>query len=517
VNDTDTTAAAGTAESRERQIIFLLCLLAAVHVFLFAAAFPFFANTDEQLHLDLAVKYSQGHVPRSLNSPCAEVLPFISIYGTLEFLWPPESQPDHRIPPPLWTLPPQAAAPIVLAKEQARKTITNQEASQPPLYYTVAGLWWRLGKAFRLDGGALLYWLRFLNVPVMAALVWLVWLAARAIFPKTLFPRLAAPALLAFMPQSAFYSIQNDVFSPLTFGLAFLLLTRWLQADPPGARLSLLTGLALAATFLTKISNLPLLAVSALAIGWKIRRLHRAGNLRAAAPAISCLAICAGLPMALWMAWCRINFGDFTGSAAKIKFLGWTHQPFAEWWRHPIFTPSGLWTFLCDRANAQGQVTETGNLATFWQGEMLWQGRPLAIHGMDLFYTILSLGLLALALAGLWRRAPAASAPQRQALRLAFLCFAASLAFFGFLSVIYDFHDCFYPSREHPYFTSGRLMLGALVPVLFLVAFGLERALCRLGDPFKFIVLAALLGLMLGAEITTDWPIFPNAYNWFHL
>lgn len=303
------------------------------------------------------------------------MLPFISIYGTLEYLWPPESQPNQRIPPPLWTLPRQTAAPAVLAKEQARKTIINQEASQPPLYYTVAGLWWRLGKALGLDGGALLYWLRFLNVPVMAALVWLVYLAARAIFPSNVFPRLAAPALLAFMPQSAFYSIQNDVFSPLTFGIAFLLLTRWLQAETPGARLSLFTGLALAAAFLTKISNLPLLAVSALAIGWKIRRLHRAGNLRAAVPAISCLVICAGLPMALWMAWCRINFGDFTGSLAKIKFLGWTHQPFAEWWRHPIFTPHGLWTFLCDRANAQGQVTETGNLATFWQGEMLWQGR----------------------------------------------------------------------------------------------------------------------------------------------
>ncbi len=49
--------------------------------------------------------------------------------------------------------------------------------------------------------------------------------------------------------------------------------------------------------------------------------------------------------MAAWMAWCKINFGDFTGSALKIQFLGWTHKPFAEWFHHPIFTRAGLLVF----------------------------------------------------------------------------------------------------------------------------------------------------------------------------
>jgi hypothetical protein len=30
-------------------------------------------------------------------------------------------------------------------------------------------------------------------------------------------------------------------------------------------------------------------------------------------------------------------------------------------------------------------------------------------------------------------------------------------------------------------------------------------------------VLAALLLFMLASEITIDWQIFPNEYNWFHL
>jgi hypothetical protein len=109
------------------------------------------------------------------------------------------------------------------------------------------------------------------------------------------------------------------------------------------------------------------------------------------------------------------------------------------------------------------------------------------------------------------------SAPQRQALRLSFACLAATVAFLGFLSLIYDFQDCFYPSREHPYFTSGRLMLGALIPFLLLFVYGLNRALNRLGDAVKFSVLGGFILFMLATEIAVDWPVFPNPYNWFHM
>ena len=65
------------------------------------------------------------------------------------------------------------------------------------------------------------------------------------------------------------------------------------------------------------------------------------------------------------------------------------------------------------------------------------------------------------------------TSPQRQALWLGFGSFCAAVAFLGFVSIIYDFHDCFYPARTHPYFTSGRLMLGALIPFLLLFVHGL--------------------------------------------
>lgn len=492
------------SESQERRIVWLLCLLAAVRVFVFCAAFPFFNNVDEQLHFDLAVKYAAGHLPRSLELVSTNATPYVVIYGTHEYLWASNDFPAARFPPP-WTRPMEEIGPRLVAWEASWNQVTNHEALQPPLYYALTGLAWRAGTALGLHDGFLLYGLRFLNLFVVAALVWLGFAAARTVFPDNAFLKLGVPALLAFLPQTAFYSIQNDVLSPLCFGAAFIGLVKLSRAEVPGARLGTVTGLALAATFLTKISNLPLLLVSAGAVLFKVRSLAKEGKWRAAVPALTALVLCAGLPMAAWLAWCKHNVGDFTGTAAKIQFLGWTHKPFGEWWSHPIFSPRGLWTFL------------SGLLATFWQGEILWHRQPLTLPVVDTVYAVTSVGFVGVAVIALFSRSGGATASQRQALWLGFGCLAAAMVFLGFLSIIYDFHDCFYPSREHPYFTSGRLMLGALIPFFLLLVFGLDRALARWGDPAKFLALAVMILFMLASEITMDWRIFPNAYNWFHL
>jgi hypothetical protein len=431
LSNADSNLATGISGTREHAIVWLLCLLAVVHVFVFSAAFPFFNNVDEQIHFDLAVKCSQGRVLRALEPVSDEAVNYIVLYGSPEYVGIPTNSPDAHFASPPWKQPLEKVRPALIAKKAAWRAVTNYEASQPPLYYALAGAWWRLGRLCGFHDGFLLYWVRFLNVFFVVALVWLGYVAARMVFPEKSFLRFGVPALLAFMPQTAFYSIQNDALSPLCFGAAFILLVRWLQAERPGARLGMFTGLALAAAFLTKISNVPLLAVSALAAVFKTWRLFRTGKLRAAAPAVLSLAICAGLPMVLWLAWCKINFGDFTGSEAKIKFLGWTHKPFAEWWPHPIFTPHGFWIFL------------SGNLATLWQGEMLWHRQPLAIHGVDSVYAILSVGLLALTLAALLQRPAVTTTQQWRALWLAFGCFTAALVFFGWLSIIYDFRTAF--------------------------------------------------------------------------
>jgi len=490
--------------SNERKIILLLCCLAAIRVFIFSAAFPPINNVDEYAHLDLAVKYSHGQVPRGLEPISREAMQFIVIYGSQEFLWPPEVFPGGQYPPPPWTQPMDQIAPILLAREAQWQNV-NHESSQPPLYYTLAGLWWNAGQQLGLEGGRLFYWLRFLNILLVAALVWLGYFAARTVFPENVFLRLGVPALLAFLPQTVFYSINNDVLSPLCFGAAFVCLARWLRAEIPDARSGTVTGLALAATFLTKMSNLPLLAVSALAVLLKIVRLAKIKKLRASAPSLASLYFCATLPMAAWAAWCRIHFGDFTGSAAKVHFLGWTLKPFAEWWRHPIFTPDGAWTYF------------SGQLATFWQGELLWHNQPLAFHGMDIIYSILPPAMIILALAGSFKLSANITPPQRQMLWFSFAGVAAAFGFFALMSVIYDFHDCHNPSREHPYFHAGRMMLGVLIPFLLLFVFGMDRALTRFGNRAKFLALAGMILFMLISEIAVDWPVFFSQYNWFHM
>jgi len=495
--------AAAISKLRERKIVFLFCLLAAVHVLIFSAVFPFFNNVDEQAHFDLVVKYSQGHVPQTMESPSSETTPYVAIFSTLEYLWPSNNFPDAQFPPP-WTQPMEKIAPQLVSREASWSKTTNHDSSQPPLYYALAGAWWRLGKICGFHDGVLLYWLRFLNVIFVAVIVWLGWIASRLVFPENFFLHLGVPALLAFMPQTAFYSINNDVLSPLCFGAAFVCLVKLLRAEIPDARLGTAAGLALAATFLTKVSNLPLLAVALAAWLLKIVRLAKAGKLRASLPSLASLFFCAGLPVAAWLAWCKINFGDFTGSAPKIHILGWTLKPFDEWWHHPIFSPQGLFTFL------------SRLLATFWQGEFSWHSQPLALSAANVIYFAFSILLAGIALLNLLPRFKIASA-QRQALWFGFWCFMAAVGFLGFLSIIYDFHDCYYPSREQPYFISGRLMLGALIPFMLFFGFGLDCAMKRLGLPAKFFVLAVLILFMLISEIAADWPAFSSKYNWFHM
>jgi Predicted membrane protein (DUF2142) len=491
--------------SPESKIVLLLCCIAAVRVFVFSAAFPLFNVLDEQDHFDLVARYSSGDIPRAIEPTCVEARHYIIFYETYEYLWPPTRFPNGEIPPPLWSLPLDKANTRIAASQSWWDKEKNYEDSQPPLYYILAGLWWQLGKACGLHNVSLLYSIRFLNILFVTALVWTGFIATRLIFPGKLFLQLSVPALLAFFPQTSFYTVSNDILSPLCFGVAFIFLVKIMRAEILSLRLGIFAGLALAATFLTKFSNLPLLTVSAAAILFKIAQLAKSGKFRAAFPSLAALTFCAVLPISAWLAWCKHSFGDITGNEQKIQSLGWTHKPFAEWWHHPIFTLQGLRTFLSDL------------IASFWQGEMLWHHRPLALPSADLVYVMASVILLVVALLNLLPHSKTTTATQRQALWFGLWCFVAAVAFLGFFSIIYDFHDCFYPSREYPYFASGRLMLGALIPFLLLFVYGLDCTLKKFGDATKFSVLAMILLFMLATEITIDWQIFQNPYNWFHM
>src|SRR5262249_1767268 len=141
------------------------------------------------------------------------------------------------------------------------------------------------------------------------------------------------------------------------------------------------TGFAAAAAYLTKLSNVPLIAVALTAVVVKLLlTVHR--TRRAGLVALGALIICAAIPIGSWMLWMKCEFGDPTGSTAKIMLLGWTRKPFYDWWQHPIFTPHGIWVFW------------SSLMASFWRGEVSWHGRPLSWGPADGFFAMSSLILL---------------------------------------------------------------------------------------------------------------------------
>jgi hypothetical protein len=212
----------------------------------------------------------------------------------------------------------------------------------------------------------------------------------------------------------------------------------------------------------------------------------------------------AGVPIVAWMLWSKYHFGGVTGSTATIALLGWTPKPFADWWRHPIFSPQGVWTFWYELT------------ARFWRGELMWQNRELSWRVADEFYAISSLIFVAAAIIGL-RRQARLSAFQRRALFLAALTFIAALASLALLSVRFDFGECIYPSRAHPYFTSGRLMSGALIPFALLYVYGIGYLLRRVGVVAPIVVVAGIMTFASVSEIFINRTVFPSEHNWFHL
>lgn len=493
-------------------VILLLCATAALRVFIFSAAFPFFSNIDEDLHLDLITQYSHAQMPRGFDRLQEETLNWIVPYASPEFLSSPERFSDGKFPTPLWKQPWSKVEPEIAATRAAWSSEINFESSQPPLYYALAGLWWWIGKQIGLIGIQSLYWIRFLNAALMAIVVWLSYVTARTITPERLDLVIGVPLLVAFIPQNVFYAMNNDVLSPLCFGILFLCVLRWLRTEAPSLLLGAVTGLMIAVTYLTKLSNLPLIVSALVVIVAKLVAIVRRSP-RAALIALAALLLCAAVPICSWMVWLKLQFGDVTGSTAKIAFLDWTRKPFFQWWQHPIFSAQGLWVFWSDL------------IATFWRGEVEWHGRRFDWQVADRLYAVSSLVFIAAAVFGLRRRF-ALSAFQRQAIALAILTVVAGVAFLGLLSIQFDFGSCVNPSRSHPYFTSGRLLSGAMIPFALTYVYGVS-CLCRLATS-KFrqtgwinmasplVVLGIIVVFSQTAEIFVTYPVFASEHNWFH-
>ena len=483
------------------------CLLAALRVGIFSAAFPFFADVDEQHHFDNICRYSHGEIPQGLQPYSPEAAALIAFYGTPEYLVDPQNTRAKRLAPPLWTCPDEVRTKIFTWMKNGYLQHVNHETVQPPFYYAVMGAWYDLGKLLGMEGGQLLYWVRFFNVPVYALLVWLSYVLTKDLFPASKFLYLGVPLLLVVLPQDVFYSLNNDVFSAPLVTLSLCLLVRMYRIDAARPGLAICAGLTAAAAVLTKFMNAPILVMVGVAAFLKLGLpWWRKQPLTHLVP-VALLLAASIIPIACWLARNYFVLGELTGFALRNHFMTWTPKPFAEYWNHPIFTPHGF--FLC----FWGKL-----LGTFWQGEFSWHGARLAAGNMDVFYAVSSLLFLVVFFAGNVVRRGGANAETHLTAMLCSLMFAMSVAMLILFSISVDFGACNYPSREQPYITSGRLMLAALVPFLIMYLGGLEWLLDRLRMGFaRLPALCILVGLMTISQIAYTAEVFASRYNWFHL
>lgn len=485
-----------------RLIVAFLCVLAAVRVFVFCAAFPFFNNVDEQAHADLVIKAAHHSPPRGIENFSSEAARYFAIYRSPEYFVSPE-QYGGQYPAPNWELPAEEQQSIANQEILSWESRTNYESGEPFGYYATAGSWLNFGHALGLRELNLLYWVRFLNVVFAAVLVWIGYQVAQIVFEGRPFPTIATATLLAIWPQTSFYSIQGDSLSPVIFGIGLVALGRVFESQRPNVWLGIWLGLTGAATCLTKTANLPLLVILAVAMIFKAIELSRHGELSRGLLLVAAFAIAAALPLMPWFAWNEQHFGDLTATKSKIELLGWTPKAFADWWSHPIFTFTGAKNFWAEL------------VASFWRGEFIWHGARMATWWSDAFYWTASTIALLVAFVSLLARRK--SEPKRAILWFALLSFAALVGFLVFLSIRFDFGDCPYPSREHPFFTSGRLLNAAAVPFFLLFAYAMERlAHWTRRSWVQWTALSVFAILTLGWQLSINAPALASRYNFFH-
>ncbi|HKJ23285.1 MAG TPA: hypothetical protein VKB65_00585, partial [Myxococcota bacterium] len=128
--------------------------------------------------------------------------------------------------------------------------------------------------------------------------------------------------------------------------------------------------------------------------------------------------------------------------------------------------------------------------------------------------------LAAVSLAALALGAASAWSSLRRGAWLEPLALLATLGGFATLAVLsarFSFSDWGNPTRSHPYFTEGRLVLGVLLPFAIVFVRGTVLGCARLPARAP----AALLTAWIAFVSITDWviaaPAFASPWNWIHL
>lgn len=482
---------------RERLLLLLICLLAAVRAFVFSAAFPFFNNVDEQGHYDCVSRLSHGKLIVGLDVLTRESCIMFGAYQSLEYmLYPDDSSSDEY--PPTWQATPEQIQERVSSAIRLRPLLTNIEGVQPPVYYAIAGAWLALGRAL----GFSLFWLRFLNVPVLVLTVLLAYMFARNLYPDRALLRLGLPMMVAVVPQDLYYSISNGTLFAFFYGAAFYCLVMIGLGKRDRIGFYALAGALCAAALLTGYTNISVFVLLAVVTIMRFVSARRTGTLRAEVPRLAVMLAVGIVPVAAWLVRNCILLGAPTASVQFTEFAGWTKKPFLEMWNHPIFTAEGIGIFWRELTTM------------YFRGEFVWYREPLRTAWADGFYVWSPVVLLAMTAIAMRTRKRTGNFVDG----MGFLAFAASIALLVGLSIRYHFGDWWGPSNEHPYYSNGRLIYGTMLPFFALYLTGLDALLARLKlGRFGYPVLIAMCVLMWASEIAVSLPVFSSQFNWFHM
>ena len=482
-------------------IVALLCLYAGVRIFVFAAAFPLFNNVDEQSHLMSIQMYARGEWPgKELPHIDAESAKFYALYGSPEYLVPKEWMTGNTWIP-FYQLPPQEAYSRASRAYFHYLYRSNFEAQSPPLYYLLGAGWYRIGAASGMRDWELAYWVRFLNPFAYMVLVWASYRFVRKAYPDRIFLWLGVPGLLAVFPQDVYFGLNRDVLSAPMAAVALLLMVNIVDEEKPARWLLIAASLFVGFTFLVNVSNCVLYGALALALWFWARKSTAASAMKMWVGSGSVFASL--LPPALWMLRNHAIMGDFTGSRAKVEALGWTLKPLSEIFNHPLFSATGF-DFLKDLC------------LRFWRGEYVWHMEPMRWRIADWFYLISSAAFIVAFMVNSIRRWKRSTLAQRFAEIQAPLLVFTSVLFMAVISLPFDFHNCPYPSREYPFFVSGRIISGALLPFVIIYVGGMDALLTRVRKWMSpAAILACLMVFITITEFQVRRVVFSRPDNFF--
>ncbi|HUA13984.1 MAG TPA: hypothetical protein VMG31_01705 [Verrucomicrobiae bacterium] len=486
-----------------------LCIYATLRILFFTLAFPLFNNLDEKLHFLTIQMYAKGHFP-------GKELPRIDREFVGEFLpyWSPEYMGDARFMSqeagvPLYQLSPQAYNALIdhgywAWKVEDLQHRLNFEAQGAPLYYLIAGAWYDLGTTLGFGGWRLAFWLRLINPISYGLLVWLSFLFVRKVYPERQFLQVAVPGLIAVFPQDVFFGMNRDVLPPTLWAAALLFMADAVFGEDHRPRFLIAASLLVGLSFLLEVSNCVLYGALAASIWIWLR--HSQVPPKRKRWVLSGCVVAAFLPPSLWMLRNYRVIGDLTGSKAKIQNFGWTVKPLMQMWHHPIFSWSGFSFFVV-------KLTRS-----VWHGDYDWHGLPMRSATADWFY-VLSSGLMILIfVADFLRRRRSPPDSQRWAGWQSLWLVGGSVLFILAVSMMFDYHKHLYPSQVHPFFVSGRIISGALLPFALIYASGLEWVTGHFRKRIPpLAVLACLLLLITASELRVRRPVISSPYNFFAL